>query len=446
MLTGSFFAMSFPRLVLCGGAAVVLAFSVHSPAEAPKVFAHYYPWWEGNRPDYPLMPKRGWYVNQFRGGQRGQPASIFQLHIAQARSFKLSGFSVEWPGQRSPETRMVCEAIIPANNALPSGRRMSYLLCFDSTIWAMSYQKIIKNWYDPIQFDESTAEAFASEIHFVCESLPRMDPAFKESYLHIDGRPAVFVYNAHGFAGDWEHALKLARERCAAVGGVFLIGDFEVSPHPMFDGKRKEEYPRKASFFDAVTNYTLLSGYTTVTMHEYITTGQLAGALSNGRELGRSSKSGDYYPGIIAQYFKSRVLGPGEATARDCRHHMRDRTFVRDANVGYAPVYAPEERDSQAAVDLKSRQALEALIGATLATKPEIVFVTSWNEPYEGTMIEPTKTANPACYVMDADFVKLIERGLMGEALGDFDRDGDVDDDDMLILQRPARAGKSRAK
>jgi hypothetical protein len=79
-----------------------------------------------------------------------------------------------------------------------------------------------------------------------------------------------------------------------------------------------------------------------------------------------------------------------------------------------------------------------------LATAPEIVFVTSWNEPYEGTMIEPTMTANPACYVMDTDFVDLIERGLRGERLGDFDRDGDVDSEDIAILQQ-CKSG-SRAK
>jgi len=438
--------MNVAKRIVLGAAMVNLVFAANLPAEVPKIFAHYYPWWGVDRPDYPLMPKRGWYVNQFRGGKRGQPASIFQFHIAQARSFGLSGFSIEWPGHRSPETRIVREAIIPANNALPPKRRMTYLLCFDTTIWAMSYQKIIRNWYDPIRFDEKVADAFATEMAFVCEALPRMDPGFKKTYLHIDGRPAVFVYNAHGFAGEWERALKLTRERCAASGGVFLIGDFEVSPHPMFDVKRKEDYPHKASIFDAVTNYTLLSGHTAVTMHEYITTGQLADALSNGRELARSSKSGQYYPGIITQYFKSRSVKPGEDSARDCRKHMLDRTFVTEENVGYAPVYRSKDEESQVDIDLKSRQTLEVLLGATLETKPEIVFVTSWNEPYEGTMIEPTKTANPACYVMDTDFVDLIERGLRGEPLGDLDRDGDVDKQDIAILQRPTGVSESKVK
>ena len=430
------------RCVVFGVVAAMLASGASARAETPRIFAHYYPWWGGNRPDYPLMPKRGWYVNQLRG----QPASIFQVHIAQARSFGLSGFCVEWPGRRSPETRIVREAIIPANNALPPRRRMTYVLCFDSTIWAMSYLKIIKNWYDPIRFDEKVADAFASEMAFVCEELPRMDPGFKDNYLHIDGRPVVFVYNAHGFAGEWERALKRSRERCAAAGGVFLIGDFEVSPHPMFDQRRKEEYPHKASFFDAVTNYTLLSGHTTVTMYEYITTGQLADALSNGRTLGQSSKSGKYYPGIIGQYFKSRGIKPGETSGRDCRRHLPDRTFVTDKNVGHAPVYRPKDGESQAATDSKSRQTLQILLGATLATKPEIVFVSSWNEPSEGTMIEPTKTANPSCYVMDTDFVDLIERGVRGEPLGDLDRDGDVDREDIAILQRPASASEGKVK
>ncbi len=37
-------------------------------------------------------------------------------------------------------------------------------------------------------------DAFAAEMAFVCEAVPQMDPGFKEHYLHIDGRPAVFVW------------------------------------------------------------------------------------------------------------------------------------------------------------------------------------------------------------------------------------------------------------
>ena len=64
----------------------VLPFPARAAEPAVRFFAHYYTWWSGNRPDSPLMPQRGWHVNQFRDGKRGDPESIFQFHIAQARA------------------------------------------------------------------------------------------------------------------------------------------------------------------------------------------------------------------------------------------------------------------------------------------------------------------------------------------------------------------------
>ena len=403
----------------------------------PKVFAHYYTWWAGDRPEYPLMPKSGWYSHHLDAKGRPKPPNLFLRHIAQARSAGLAGFSCEWPGKESPETKLILDGLVTANNRLSPKRRMQYLLCFDSTIWAMEYKKLIKEWYEPIPFTEQIAKGFAAEMGFVCNEVPKQDRNFKTSYLHIDGRPAVFVYNAHGFSGAWEQAISLARKTCEASGGIYLIGDFEVSPHAMFDEKRKEEYPCKASHFDAVTNYTLFSGHTFMSLWEYISSGQLDSALQNGKCLAEASQSKQFYPGIIPQYFKSKKAHANNTATKRRSRQLADRAFVTDGSAGFVPIYKPTGSEDREAVVRNSRCTLQILLRKTLQAEPQVVFITSWNEPYEGTMIEPTRSPNPAGYVMNDDFLDLIASCLRESSpgWGDFDVDGHVDDQDETILQ-----------
>lgn len=407
----------------------------------PVVLAHYYTWWDAlNKPGFPLKPSRGWYINQTPPYQTPVPSTIFRDQIRDARAGGLAGFAFEWMGPQSPETQIILNGPVAANNALPAEQRMRYILTFDTTIWAMAYQHIMQHWYEPIVFDEAVAEAFSSAVSWVSTTLPSRDPNFASSYLHIDGRPAVFVYNAHSFAGQWQQAIELTRQKAAAGGGIFLIGDFEVSPHPYFDQKRVHEYPAKAALYDAVSNYTLFSGWTFFSLHEYIQQGCLQEALHIGRTLGSHSLSGRYYPGIIAQYFKSRALAPGETGGGHCPGQLNDRVFMTDGSAGYFPVYWGRPEESVDSVGIQSRCELRRLLSATVRSGPELVLVTSWNEPVEGTMIEPSQSPNPACYTMGSDFLDLLARFVPGGGLSvpvraDLDLDGDVDQEDFGLFQ-----------
>jgi len=410
-------------------------------SDGPAIFAHYYTWWLGNRPEYPLMPESGWYSHQLDPQGRPKPADLFFRHIAQARSAGLAGFSCEWPGRDSPESRLILNGLVAANNRLAPRARIRYLLCFDSTIWAMGYKKVIKAWYEPIPFTPPLAEDFAAEIGFVCNEMPTLDPNFRSNYLHLDGRPAVFVYNAHGFSGAWEQAVSLARETCEGSGGIYLIGDFEVSPHPSFNRKRTEEYPRKARHFDAVTNYTLFSGHTFTSLWEYISSGQLDAALQNGRNLGEASRSGQFYPGIIAQYFKTRKA---DAAAPKRPGVIKDRAFITDGSAGLVPIYKPDGSEDRQSLARNSRCTLQVLLRKTFRTKPDIVFITAWNEPYEGTMIEATRLPNPAGYIMHDDFLGLLAHLRNGlDSLADLDGNGRVDGDDEVVLRSCLGVGAS---
>lgn len=442
-------SVGFPVLVSTIGLLCVLQpVGRCAQATVPQVFAHYYSWWSGDKPDFPLRPAGGWYSNQFSPA----PPDIYERQILQARSAGITGFCFEWCGRRSAETRILMERLIPANNALPPGRRMKYLLCFDSTIWAMSYHKVIKNWYDPIVFTPQLIDALADEFAFIRRELPRLDPGFRTNYLHIDGRPAVFVYNAHGYSGEWEQAVAAVRRAGKSAGGLYLIGDFEVSPSPMFDHKRKEDYPRQAALFDAVSNYTLFNGYREFTLHEYIAEGRLGAALANGRMLAASTISKTYYPGIIAQYFKSRPMQTGEPSADVCPGALPGRAFVQAQDTGFAPIYRPAGTESPEVTAENSRCVLQALLASTFQSSPKIVFVTSWNEPYEGTMIEPSDSPNPACFVMGTTFLDLLRRFTGRERGGrprpvDINLDGRVDDRDRQLFEQcvAAAAGSMTA-
>jgi hypothetical protein len=397
-------------ILLCCGSSVSPA--APGEAKAPSVFAHYYTWWGGEQKSLPLMPSVGWYVNQTPPFNTLRPPSIFQQQIRQARAAGLAGFCFEWCGRHSPETRIIVEGLVAANNSLPPKERIQYLLCFDSTIWAMNNGKLIQKWYEPIVFREETVEAFAAELRFVCRDLPRLDPNFRTNYLHIDGRPAVFIYNAHNYAGQWKRAIERVRNESAASGGIYLIGDFEVSPHESFNLKRRRDYPEKAAAYDAVSNYTLFSGWCFLSLEQYIRQGHLKAAMANGSEIAKASIQRRYYPGIIAQYFKTRLAKPGEPPPAGFHYNPPDRQWVTDGTAGLIPIYSPSEKESANSVRLNSRRALESLIDTVFQTQPDIVFITSWNEPYEGTMIEPTQSPNPAGFVMSTTFLDLLRSRL----------------------------------
>jgi hypothetical protein len=61
---------------------------------------------------------------------------------------------------------------------------------------------------------------------------------------------------------------------------------------------------------------------------------------------------------------------------------------------------------------MRSRRTLELLLDTVFQTQADIVFVTSWNKPHEGTMIEPTQSPNPAGFIMGTTFLDLLRSRL----------------------------------
>ena len=366
------------------------------------VFAHYYTWW--NPADLgrtALRPARGWYSNQF-----GEAAiTVMREQMRQARKAGLTGFAVEWIGRRSAETGIVTNAFIPANNSLPKAERVQYCLVLDSVIWAMQ-RHLIKAWYEPIPLSGEHVPDYAEDIAFAARSLAQIDSHFREQYLHIEGRPVVYIYSAHSLGADWRDALELGRQ--LAGDPLFIIGDFEFCD-PLF-GRYEDTYRQKATAYDAVTNFSSLNGYpeyATSSIERFLAEGALDAGLKHGADLAGETRSGLCFPGVTTQYFKV-VPGASDAAGRD--RELVSPRFITDGSVGYLPLAYAVPGESEAKLEQRSRAVLSRLWRTVLATRPRYVFINSWNEPEEGTMIEPSATPNPGGFIMGTAALETLRQ------------------------------------
>lgn len=391
------------RLLSCS--ALLAAASAGLPAAAAPpvctvVFAHYYPWWNpADVSRFTLRPERGWYNNQWGPDAK----KTVQAHMTLARSAGLAGFAFEWIGRASPSTNILLDTFIPANNNLPPDGRVRYCLTVDCVIWAME-RKLIKTWSEPIPLSAEHAADLAEDLAWATVTLPAKDPNFARQYLHIDGKPVVYVYSAHSLGGAWEEAVAKAREK--AKGRLYLAGDFELY-RTLFTANA-DAYRAKAAKFDAVTNFTPLNGYpgyATSSIEQFLAEGEMDAVLDNGAALAGASAAKQYFPGITTQYFKAK---PGAKDGRTRDAEVAAPSFVMDKTVGYLPLALAKPGEPRADLAPRSREAIRALLDKVLSRRPALVFINSWNEPEEGTMIEPTVSPNPAGYVMGGDFLRTL--------------------------------------
>jgi hypothetical protein len=389
--------------VLLSGLAIILpAPPPAAAAPRPQVFTHYFPWWNpADVSKFTLRPARGWYTNQWGP----EAKKTVRDHIAQARAAGVAGFAFEWIGRSTPGTKILADTFLAANNDLPPDRQIRYCLIFDSVIWAME-RKRIKAWYEPIPLSAEDAADMAEDLAYAATTLPSLDPNHARQYLHIDRRPAVYVYSAHSLGGAWRDALAGARAR--AKNRLYLIGDFECN-RALYAGK-KDDYAKAAAEYDAVTNFTPLNGYpayATASIEQFLAEGEMDAALDNGRELAAASRSKAWFPGLTTQYFKVK---PGAKDPKDRDLELLRPAFIDDTSVGYLPLARAAPGEAPASVARRSREAIDGMLDRVFRRSPELIFINSWNEPEEGTMIEPTATPNPAGYVMGDDFLRALAK------------------------------------
>lgn len=325
-----------------------------------KVGAYYYPWFKKDAGpeglDWMNQRQNTWRENVMRfklkpsqkpllGCYDSEDPEVIGGHIEQSVRGGVDFWAVSWWGPETPTDQAFREAILTH----PQSDKLEYAVLYEATgrfgeFSAPSYDK----WLDDL--------AYMKEHYFE-----------HPSYLKIDGRPVLFVYlTRQYFRGRGEDALADLR---AAFPEVYLVGD-----DVFFSGAPDETYkPEWAQQFDAVTAYDVY--------------GQSVGPL------GGTRAAVDFLAGNYAKAKKvANSVGTGFIPAIAPGYND---TAVREGHPGRAR-YFSDVPDSVEGDVFRSMIADVALPNVD-ELSDRIFMVTSFNEWYEDTQIEPTSgTQEPA--------------------------------------------------
>jgi glycoprotein endo-alpha-1,2-mannosidase len=337
-------ALAFALLVVPASVAV---------AAPLTVAAYYYPWygtsgrsWDQGYTrgllDPPETPLLGEYASN-------DPAVIAQ-HYAWAQEYGVDVFICSWVGPGSYADRAI------ANDLLPSPAR-------GPTQIALLYESVQRLGMGPdarIHLDDASIAKLVSDFDYMARTY-----FSNPGYYRIDGRPVVVLYASRIYRGPVAEAIHAIRDHLESVYGIdpYLIGD-EVSWTNAPD-------PTHIGLFDAITGYTPYdksqpSGWPTSTRYEEA----VARRTEEFQAAARTAHVGfvpDALPGFDDLGFR-----PAQA------HHVLPRSL----GPGTDPASVFEASLEQA----------RGFIDPTL----DLLTVTSWNEWYEDSQIEPTAPGPPA--------------------------------------------------
>lgn len=409
-----------------GNAVVGAKIVSNDPAKSPpfpagphdtKVIAHYYGWWEGPDSDwaakpwhtpFSLLPAIGWSQNQF-----GQ-AAIDAIHkqIAEARAYSVYGFSWEYNGSWSDTAIPILrDTFLAANDSAPNP--IHWMIVFDSDQWAQRYGYFDSSAHIEFNDDHAAATQFDDEIRYLCDNYAS-DP----NYIHVDGGPAIFLYGLNRWVGpDIARAIDGATAACNGTR-PYIIGDFQLTARQFPTEAGPLDYASKGKLVDAISDYTMFGGYgyywdnDSTYRYAFDTTGwdyappgktRLDVFFANGQAFAKSSGK-PFYPGLEPQYFK--------ISSRDCAT-CQGSPLNNDPYTGYLPT---ARQNASTDVIAESRAAIKAEWDhmRQLPEAPRFAFVTSWNEPVEGTMIDASVGTNSENYAMLDDFLRQIRQYTQG--------------------------------
>ncbi|ARN55664.1 endo-1,3-alpha-glucanase family glycosylhydrolase [Sedimentisphaera salicampi] len=202
-----------------------------------------------------------------------------------------------------------------------------------------------------------SSENISSQMDYLCQNYFN-----KEGYLHIDGKPAVFIYITRSKSTkQLARYIKNIRSRAAANGyEVYLAGD-EVWAAPNRDYEKK-----RISMLDAVTNYDV---YGNLGRRKYVQPSHLNHWQANNKKWKQLAENlgKDFIPAV----------SPG----------FND-TAVRKGHTPSSRKLQGEKGEFGSLFSALLERALK-LEGS------DMIMITSWNEWHEDTQIEPVSPAEP---------------------------------------------------
>lgn len=315
-----------------------------------SVGAYYYPWYQKGE------PKWGWakWNNAMRlhlehrqepmvGLYDSSDPEVIGAHIEQSVRGGIDFWSVSWWGPGSKTDAIFKDAVLTH----PDSHKLKYAILYEST---GRFGK----------FENPSYDQWISDLSYLRETYFD-DPR----YLKIEGRPVLFVYlSREYFRNRGAEALKQMREQFPEI---YLVGDdvfFGADAKGVTEDTYKAEW---AKSFDAVTAYDVY--------------GQSVGPL------GGTQKAIDFIAGNYT-FAKKEANSVGVAFMPAIAPGYND-TAVRDGHPGRARYFTDREDSKEgdvfrAMINEVAKPNLDPLCG-------NILMVTSFNEWYEDSQIEPTR-------------------------------------------------------
>ena len=324
-----------------------------------QYYAYYYPWYHRNdwsRHGYQDTPLLGLYGTNEVG--------VAEQHVEWALQTGITSWVVSWWGRNSLSEGHFKQGMMNANNF----RQIDFFMLYES--------KILEgrgSWRD------GTKEAlFLDHLKII-----RDDYFDQPNYLRINGRPVIMLYITRS-QFQWQNGFTpevLNRVRQALGHDVYFIAD-----EPFFNWYNDDPDDNQNAIvngkqvFDAYTTYNMF-------VDSKVREGETATdyQLREGMPIWRSwAEELLFWPNVMAQYFDFRGHKPLLGHADDFRRQLREVACLPRTNYNGAP---------------------------------NVMFITSFNEWWEGTQIEPENGSPDNWNNYGFDFMNV---------LADFKRDVDT--------------------
>jgi hypothetical protein len=319
------------------------------------VAAYYYPWYGGTGLAWSLGYARA-LLDPAEAPLLGQYASddpaVIAQHYAWAHEYGVDVFVCSWSGPGTYGDDVIRSELLPSPARGPTQIALLY----------ESLQRLGIGTDARIHLDDTSIATLASDFAYLASTY-FSDPG----YYRVDGRPVVVLYASRVWEGPVAEAIATIRSVVEAVVGVdpYLIGD-EVD---VDTGDAPD--PARIRLYDAITGYTPYSST------------QRAGWPAGTRFLSAVGRRTEQF----------RQLAEREHVA-----------FVPDAlpgfdDTGYRPEAAHHVLPRQVGPHADQASTFEDSLeqaGGMVDPSLGLLAVTSWNEWFEDSQIEPTAPAPPS--------------------------------------------------
>jgi len=238
------------------------------------VGAHYYPWYEA------YQGHQDWtedaVSNPLLGEYSSTTDSVINRHVKWAREHGIRWFSMSWWGPGEPTDRVIKNHFLEARLA-------------DSIKFSILYETIGRFGSGSVDMGKSSNKnRLAEDLQYLSDTYFSRD-----NYLRIDGRPVLFIYIGNGYYGEVEAAFEQAFEQAGVT--PYVLADVRFGAPP-------DVYPI-TQVADAVTTYNPYSARSDIedVFHDRFASGNHVFHLSaSGRDFG-------YVPVAIPGYNDTEI-------------------------------------------------------------------------------------------------------------------------------------------